>query len=183
MRIFTAVLTCLLAAACSQQSTTPSAGDEAFDLPADQIGFFVNSTLTHAGIRRAEMSADTALSFEQSRRWDLSGVNLTFYDDNGKKAGTLTSDDGDYDMGAGLFIARGNVVLITPGEENDRRLETEELLFDIEGDKLWSDVDFTLYEDDQTTYGTSFRTDGQFQTWEGTGIRTEGTVGGEEASF
>jgi LPS export ABC transporter protein LptC len=110
---------------------------------------------------------------------DLINVKVTFYSPDGAEAGTLTSRTGDYNTADNLFIARENVVLITPGANGDRRLETEELHYDIGGDQIWTDSPFVLHEQGRVSQGTRFRTDSQFRTWEVTGLQTEGPVPGE----
>src|SRR5688572_24793568 len=102
MRRSALLLTLALLTACEQQSTTPTADDSAFDLPSDIIMHFAEMELAQKGIRRAQMTADTLFAMEQSRQYDLRKVNLIFFDDAGRQAGTLTSTSADYDTGSGL---------------------------------------------------------------------------------
>ncbi len=176
MRAILAVLASLALAGCGQESTTPTVSDEAFELGADQVGFYVTMQITEDGIRSAEMTADTAFTYEESRRLDLIGVRVVFFREDGSEGGTLTSRTADYNIADGLFIARENVVLITPGESGERRLETEELHFDMGEDRLWTESPFVIHEDGRTTSGTRFTTDSQFRTWDVSGLRTGGTV-------
>src|SRR5690606_39958231 len=106
-------------------------------------------------------------------------VQVNFFEDHGQNAGTLTATSAEYDIPAGLFIARGNVVLVTPSPEGgERQLKTEELFFDVPNDRIWSDQAFTLLEGGQTSSGSTFRSDSQFRTWVVTGARTEGSTEG-----
>ena len=169
--------------ACRQESTTPRIVSDA-DLPADQIVYGLHHVMTNNGVRSAVLDGDTAYVHEEGDRLDLTGVELRFFTETGRESGHLTSDTGEYEVGAGLFTARGNVVLITEGPKGQRRLETEELFYQIETEDLWSDRDFVLVENGQTTRGASFRTDAQAQTWEVTDLETEGDVqSGGELSF
>ena len=164
---------------CGAGPNTPTTDDAAFELPADQVIFGGRQFLTAAGVRRSEVEADTVLTFEQSRRHEFRSVKVNFFENNGQSAGTLTATTADYDIASGLFVARGNVVLITPSPSGgERRLETEELFFDVANDEIWSDQAFTLIEGGQTSSGTTFRSDSQFRTWEVTGAQTEGTAEG-----
>lgn len=164
---------------CGAGADTPTADDSAFELPADQVIFGGRQTLTTDGVRRSEVEADTVLTFEQSRRHEFRQVKVNFFEDNGQNAGTLTATSAEYDIPSGLFIARGNVVLVTPSPNGgERQLQTEELFFDVPNDRIWSDREFTLLEGGQTTSGTTFRSDSQFRTWEVTGARTEGSTEG-----
>jgi LPS export ABC transporter protein LptC len=166
----------LLMVACGSQSTTPAAVAGATDLAADNVFYGVTHRMTSNGIRTGELRGDTAYLFEADRRMDLHGVNLTFYDETGRQTGTLTSQTGEYGMDTGSFIARGNVVLVTQEPDGTRRVETEELYYDVGGDQLWSDVDFVMTRGAQITRGSSFRSDARFETWSVTNARTEGGV-------
>jgi LPS export ABC transporter protein LptC len=164
------------AAACGSQTTTPSAVTDAEGLPADNVILGVEHNMTNEGIRTGVLHSDTAFLYESSRRMDLRGVRIQFYGDTGVETGTLTSTTGEYDVGTGSFVARGDVVLITDGPDGERRLETEELHYDVERDRLWSDVPFVMREGGAITRGTSFRSDSQFRTWSVTGAETEGGI-------
>ncbi len=156
----------------------PSASSDAFDLPADYVFFGARTKLSADGVVTAVLTSDTAYFHEDSRQYDLIGVDVVFYTEQGLESGTLSSSTGDYQERDGVFIARGNVVLITQGPDGPRHLETEELHYLLEGDRIWTDSPFTLLEAGRTTRGTSFRTDSNFQTWEVTGVETRGTVDG-----
>lgn len=178
MRGLLLVVAMFALAACGQQSTTPTISDEAFDLGADQVGFFVTMQITEKGIRTAELTADTVYTFEETQRMDMRGVKVVFFREDGSEGGTLTSHTADYGANDNSFIARENVVLITPTPNGERRLETEELNFDLAGDRLWTDSPFVVHEDGRVTRGTRFTTDSKFRTWDVSGLQTEGDVEG-----
>jgi len=168
------VVTALTLSGCGSESTTPGTVTNVADLPADNIIHGLIHRMTKDGIRTGELRGDTAFLFEADRRLDLQGVNLTFYGDNGQQTGTLTSETGEYRMGTGSFVARGSVVLITESPTGTRRVETEELHYDVPGDELWSDVAFVMTESGRVTRGTSFRSDANFERWSVTDARTSG---------
>lgn len=170
-----ALLAAATLAACGDASTSPSA-TEGYEGTADQVAFQVRQTLTNEGVRTAILNSDTAYIFERDRRLDLVGVEVLFFNEIGEQAGTLTSKTGDYNIDSGAFIARGDVVLVTSGPSGERRLETEELLYDVRADSLASRTPFTLHEDGRVSRGTSFRSDSKFRTWIVTGAQTEGAV-------
>ena len=161
-------------AACGGDSTTPSIPQEEFELPADQVAFDVSHNITKDGVRTAVLQSDTALVYEEARRFDVTGVRVDFYQEDGTQAGTLTAKTGEYSLEQGAFIARDSVVLITGEGETERRLETDELHYDIRADRIWTETAFTLYEQGRKSKGTSFYSDTAFRTWEVTGIQTEG---------
>ena len=170
--------------ACGQQSTTPGTTVEFIDLPSDQLAEGVVHRMTNDGVLSALMHSDTAYIYETTQSMDLRGVNVSFRDERGAEAGVLTSAAGDYNMSINLFIARGDVVLVTPGASGERRLETEELYYDIAAGRLWTDVPFTMTEaDGRVTRGTSFRTDATFTTWDVSGVEGQGSPGAAGLSF
>jgi LPS export ABC transporter protein LptC len=170
------LLVAALLVGCNQQSTSPAVSEDEFNLPADQVFLGMTHRMLRDGVVAAVLTADTAFAFEQSRHLDLMGVAVDFRNETGANAGNLTSATAFYDIGSRLFVARGDVVLITQGPEGPRRLETIELYYDLDADQLWSDHTFTLTEAGRTSRGTSFRTDSQFSHWEITGIQTQGRV-------
>lgn len=170
------VLAVVLLAACGQQSTSPAAEEQFFNVRADQILRGVRHNLTQDGIRRAVLNSDSAFANEDSRQLDLVGVRVVFYDNAGESAGTLTSREGQYDQSTSTFVARSDVVLLTDGPKGERRLTTQELYYDVRTDQLWSDVAFSLEEDGRVTTGTNFRSDANFETWSVNGAQTSGTV-------
>jgi LPS export ABC transporter protein LptC len=175
LRRFVPLMLIVLATACGRESTTPGAVANT-DLPADNVIHGLIHRMSKDGIRTAELRGDTAFLFEAERRFDLQGVYLLFFAETGQQSGTLTSRTGEYRMGSGAFIARGNVILVTEGPQGTRRVETEELHYDVGGDQIWSDVDFVMIEGNRTTRGSSFRSDARFETWTITDARTEGGV-------
>jgi LPS export ABC transporter protein LptC len=171
-------ITCIalvgLLAGCGSDATTPAAAGDLAQLPADQVIYGLRHVMTKDGVRTAVLEADTAYLYEEGRRFDLMGVQLQFFEENGAESGNLVSETGEYNLSNGMFIARSNVVLITSPAAGGRRLETEELHYDVRNDQLWSDTAFTLVEQGRTTRGTRFRSDARFQRWDVTGARTEG---------
>jgi LPS export ABC transporter protein LptC len=166
-------------AGCGSDATTPSAPEEAFQLPADQVMIGGRHSITNEGVRAATLHSDSVLVYEESRQFTLMGVRLQFFTEQGVESGTLTSRRGEYNPSSGLFVAREDVVLVTEGPQGERRLETEELLYEIRREQLSTDFPFTMTEAGRTSRGTSFRSDTQFRQWEVTGVQTEGTVRGE----
>lgn len=169
---------CLVAiaslAGCQREATTPSAAAADLALPADQVIYGMEHTMTTNGIRKAVVRGDTAYVNDQGRSLDVTGVDIDFFDETGRSSGQLTSRTGVYDTQGGEMIARGNVVLITSGASGKRRLETEELHFDAAGDRIWSTTSFVLREGGGVTRGKSFRSDTQFKNFTVVGASSSG---------
>jgi LPS export ABC transporter protein LptC len=162
-----------LLGACTDDSTTPSATASVEELPTDDVIYGIHQVMTKDGIRTGVMDSDTAYLRESGEQLDLRGVHITFYNETGSESGTLTSRTGDYDVSTGAFVARGNAVLITRGEDG-RRVESEELHYDVKGDRLWTDKPFVMRQGEQVTRGQSFRSDSKFQNFTVMGASTTG---------
>ncbi len=178
-----------LLGACADDSTTPSATANVEELPTDDVVYGIHQVMTKDGVRTGVMDSDTAYMQESGEHLDLRGVHITFYNEVGVQSGTLTSRTGDYDMNSGAFVARGNAVLVTQGAD-PRRIESEELHYDVKGDRLWTDKPFVMRQGDQVTRGQNFRSDSKFQNFTVTGATTTGGLpkgavgaGNSEPSF
>lgn len=150
-------------------------------LPPGDITFGLTHWMTKNGVRSAVVEADTAVQQDSGRRWDLRGVEIQFFTEAGAESGVLTSRTGEYEPDDGSFIARKDVVLITRSDEVTRRLETEELHYDVRTEQIWSDSAWVLDEGGQVSRGTAFRSDVHGEQWTAFGLETEGiaTDGGE----
>jgi len=148
---------------CQDGATTPTSAEETPEMQADQIMYGVEHRMTSEGIRRAVMFGDTAYMQQGGGQIDVVGVRMVFYDENGRQTGNLTSGTGTFQTRGGSMVAEGDVVLRTEGDGTERILETQKLHFDVNGDRLWSDVDVTMREGGRTIRGTSFTSDGRFE--------------------
>jgi LPS export ABC transporter protein LptC len=144
------------ASACQDPGATPPVASGALADSADQIMFGVSVTLTDRGIRRADLEADTAYTYEDNTRTELRRVETTFFTETGAKNGTLTARQGTYDVRLGSMEARGDVVVIG---EDGRRLETPHLRFDPARNEISSDSAFVLTEPTRKLSGIGFVAD------------------------
>jgi LPS export ABC transporter protein LptC len=132
-----------MALACYETST-PSSGPPATTADsADQTMFGVQFFVTDAGLRRAEVKADTAYMFEENTRTELRKVNATFFRTAGDKDADLTSHQGTYNSRIGSMEARGDVVV---NSVSGRKLTTPHLRFDPTRNEISSDSTFELRE-------------------------------------
>jgi LPS export ABC transporter protein LptC len=142
--------------ACQEPGATPPVAVGAVADTADQTMFGVRLDLADRGIRRAQMQADTAFTYEDNTRTDLRVVRTTFFTETGVKNGTLTSHRGTYNVRSGNMEARGDVVVIS---EDGRRLETPHLRYDPGRNEISSDSAFVLTEPTQRVSGIGFVAD------------------------
>lgn len=144
---------------CRPEEERPVAVDvlrEGVDLALLQMDTY----LTREGIRHARLKADTAeFVGETATEIHLRPVELTMYDTDGTEISVITADFGIYNEMTGDMEAKGSIVVLD--RRDDRRLETEQLRYDSEDDRLYGDVAFTLYSDGGRTVirGAGFQSD------------------------
>jgi LPS export ABC transporter protein LptC len=168
------MLVLVAVAGCRDGATTPSPAATPEEMRADQILYGMQHRMSHEGIQRALMYGDTAYVLQGGGNIDVVGVRMIFFDEQGRETGNLTSQTGTYQLRAGTMVAQGNVILNTRGEGGERILETEQLHFDINGDRLWSDQAVVMREGGREIRGTSFQSDGRFQNVTVTRAQTGG---------
>lgn len=159
--------------ACQKEAPVESLTQAESFLDADGVIMGGEHTITNSeGIRTAYLRFDTMYQWQDSTDWHLRGVDLTvFNEDDGSERGRVTSLRGIFNPQDEALTAQGDVVLVIPQEQ--RRLETEELHYDPDQRKLWSDSSFVMYEGTRTRQGSCFTTDLEFQNF-----TVGGNVGG-----
>lgn len=143
----------LLATACRDAQSPPVADASLLPDSAEQMMFGAYLTLTHDGVRRADVRADTALTYEDNARTELRVVRTVFYTTEGEQNAVLTSDQGTHHLRLGWMEARGHVVVVS---QDGRTLETPHLRFDPQRNEISSDSAFTLTEKERVTQGIGF---------------------------
>jgi LPS export ABC transporter protein LptC len=147
----------LLLAACNDKKALPTArGGSPLADSADQVMFGAWFNLTHQGLARARLNADTAYFFDDNTRVELENVRTTFYNAVGAQDAVLTSRWGTYNTRLGNMIARQNVVVVS---QDGRRLTTSELIYNQPRNEIASDSAFVLTEPNRRLEGVGFRSD------------------------
>jgi LPS export ABC transporter protein LptC len=162
-RTFLCMVALLLGAAASgcEAVTVPMRTTDRAELPADQVIHGLRNTLTNNGVREAELRADSAYLHAGSGALDLMNVELHFYDEQGRERGKLTSETGEYDQVTGGMVARGSVVLVLYGDQ-PREITGEELNFNLNQDRIWSDRAVVLKEGGVTVSGEGLDANASF---------------------
>jgi LPS export ABC transporter protein LptC len=132
-------------AACKE----PPAGVPIADVSSNQVTVGMNLKISEEGRLKADLFADTAVTPAGESQSQLTKVRLTFFNP-GKAPSRLTSETGEYNQESGEMTARGNVVLVTPGDKGMRTIRSEELHWDQKGDHVWSEKLTTIVENGQT---------------------------------
>ncbi|MBI4519379.1 MAG: LPS export ABC transporter periplasmic protein LptC [Gemmatimonadetes bacterium] len=174
MRRFALGLVVVSGAACGDERNSPVASAELVSLPADQVVYGLSHYMTTQGVRQAHVRADTAYFYEDSATVQMRGVTMTVYGELGQDRAVVTSAEGWLDSRTELMRARGRVVVVS--QDQDKRIETEELFYDPRGDRIWSTVATLLREGGRTLRGSGFESDGQLQNIRVTDARSEGVL-------
>jgi LPS export ABC transporter protein LptC len=166
------LLLLVLLAACSAGGDGAVITSEYQDLPSDRVLYGAETQITVKGVREVVLRADSMYADEDSTTAQLYGVKLVKYDTLGRTTANVTSRKGRYNQRTQKLLAQGSVVVVL---SDGRRIETEELNYDPESHRIWSDV-FTRmrYPASQgggsTTFET-FATDDKFLNPSGTGLQ------------
>lgn len=168
------VLAPVLVSACGNDDTTPVVPDELAEMDADNVFFGMRQNLTAEGVRQAQVLADTAFGWRDSTAVHLRNPQMTAYYEDGRERALVTGERGRHDVRTDQLYVSGDVVLVIP--ETGRRLESEELHYDPQGNRIWSDEPFALHlEDrDQAITGSWFESDLGFQEFSAGGDDAEG---------
>ena len=160
---------------CEETRTGVVIDPEFENIEADYITFGSAHYLSRQGIREALIVADTAYFFNDSTIVLLrGGVTLTAYHkDLGTEKAVITSDRGRLNTSENYMVAQGNAVLLISGD--GRRIESSELNYHQDRDRIWSDSTTLMYEDNSIVEGSGFDADLNFDQ---IGVRNARTRGG-----
>jgi len=161
--------------ACTEPTNTPVASSDLQGIKADVVFYGMESYLTSQGVRQGRIQADTAYMYNDSSLIQVHGMHVVFYDTDGRQKATVTSARGELDRKSERMIARGNVVLVVAAD--GRKIESAELHYDPDLNRLWSDSATVMYNGADTTKGSSFQSDLEFKNVEIKNPR--GALGGD----
>jgi len=161
LRLFAAVGLVTAISACSQEIETPLADAATQSIEADNVLFGMVSFMTASGVREGRVRADTAYLFADSSMAKLRQMQIVFYGEDGRPSATVTGVYGEYSPESDRMVARGDVVLEIHSDSS--RIESQELHYDPEIDKIWSDsATVRTMSDGSVTSGSSFESDMSF---------------------
>jgi len=159
-RTLTAVVAIATMLACGEERETPVASDFAQGIEAPVV-FGMVSFLSASGVREGRVEADTAYTFADSAKVDLRGMTVTFFDENGRERATVSGRTGEWNQDSDRMVARGDVVLRV--HTDGSRLESAEIHYDPENDRIWSDsATVRTMADGSVTRGSAFESDIEF---------------------
>jgi LPS export ABC transporter protein LptC len=117
MKRFALAVIIVAATACREAVKPPVVGDAALADTAEQIAFDVRMNMTHSGVKRGELFADTMFVFNDQTVFLMKRVRANFHTDQGMPNGNLRGDRGTYHLRSKILEGFGNVVVVsTKGE-------------------------------------------------------------------
>ncbi len=123
--------------------------------------------LNAEGVRASRLVFDTMYQWRDSTDHHLRGVDLRVFQENGFERAHVTSARGRMDPRGERLVAEGDVVLVIPAD--DRRLETGELHYDPDNERIWSDSSFVMTFQGRVIRGSSFISDIEFRNFQAIG--------------
>lgn len=144
------------AISCRKATQPPVVGDAALADSAEQIVAGVRMNMTHSGVKRGELFADTMYVFSDQTRFLLKQVKANFHTDQGNPNGNLRGDRGTYDMRTKILEGFGNVVVVSTKNE---RLMSPHLRYVEATNQVSSDSAYRLVRKDEVQTGVGFTSD------------------------
>lgn len=160
-------------AACREEPSRPVASEELLETDGNVL-FDIVHYMTSEGIREARVVADTAYAWQDSTSMALRQLELTVFNDNGGQRAVVTAERGVLDRASNKMVARGNVVLLI--REGNRRVESPEIHYDPDQNRIWSDSATVYYAKGRVVEGTGFTSDTEFTDVRVENGRTRGGV-------
>ena len=139
--------------ACDDTQGPPVSSVSLLPDSAEQMLMGVTFLLTDAGVRRANVRADTMLTYDDNTREELRQIRAVFYTPEGEQDAVLTALTGMHNSRLGTMEARGNVIVVS---NKGQTLTSPHLRYDPNRNEISSDSAFTLTEGERITKGIGF---------------------------
>lgn len=165
----------VVTAACEESVQAPTADDDLAHLDAGSIAYGLETYTTVGGIRDGEVRADTAYQFADSAVSLLWGVDMRLFHPDGTDRARVIADRGRLSQRTDEMTAWGNVVLTIL--EGNRRIESAELHYDPDADRIWSDSATVHVYQGRETRGSCFESDLDFENLQVCDIRGAADLG------
>ncbi len=131
------------------------------DVPADEILYVTSRNLTRDGVREGMLEADSIHIWRDSTHARVYGLTLFLYDGQGREKGRVTADAGRLSSVSAELWAYGNALLAVPADElnEEREIAAEELFFDLDRERIWTNVPVRMMRGGCRVTGDGFETD------------------------
>jgi LPS export ABC transporter protein LptC len=150
----------LATAACHDTAQPPVAAKPGVADSADQVFFGMQFFLTTNGIKRGDLTADTAYILDDQTRFDLRRTNVIFTTETGAPQGTMTGNRGIYNTRTQILDGTGNVVVqLVDG----RTLKSPHVIYNQLTHLISSDTNYTISDSRGSQTGIGFTSDQSFK--------------------
>jgi len=147
--------------ACAEESTIPASEDVALPSCDTEIEG-LRQNLTREGVRTAFLQADRGCLWQNSDTIVVEGFRLTVYqDDTGLEQAVVTGERGVLNTVTERMRANGNAVLFIAAQ--GRRIESDELFYDPQANRMYSDSATVMYLEGRVVEGSGFDSDLSFE--------------------
>lgn len=155
------LLLCAGVVACGDDQTTPVASPPLLETGADMVIQGLKHIITLEGVKEGELYADTAFFYRDSSVYHLRTPELLLFTESGVQRARVTALQGRFNPNSREMLAEGNVVLVIT--EGNKRIESQQLNYDPNGDRIWSDSATTMIEPGRILEGLGFESDLNFR--------------------
>jgi LPS export ABC transporter protein LptC len=162
----------LVLGGCGSQEDAPVVSPDLLEMDADGVMYGMRSMITVEGVREGMVRSDTAYFYEDSSRVELRQLSLTVYTEEGRERALVTAERGWLNVDTNEMVARGNAVLTVRAD--NRIIESAELNYDPNGDRIWSDSTTVQRYEGVVSEGSSFESDLEFTNVLIRNMRTRG---------
>jgi len=160
--VLAALLFSLLTVACGEEETTPIASPLLLETGADMVIQGLEHIITLKGVKESELYADTAFFYRDSSIYHLRNPRLIlFTKGSGVQRAQVNALRGRFQPNTQELLAMGDVVLVIT--EGNKRVESQELNYEPNGDRIWSDSMTTMVEPGRVSEGLGFESDLNFR--------------------
>lgn len=126
------------------------------DLPTpDQVVEDGEHVMTSQGVKKAVLRAEQLYFYDQTSTVIGDTIQVDFYNPQGEFLSMLTAKTGTINQATQAMTATGNVFV----RGTDSTIETEELHYDPEKDRIWSDVPTTINQRGNVIRGKGVESD------------------------
>jgi LPS export ABC transporter protein LptC len=112
----------------------------------------VETLFTDSSVLRIRLKAPKQMEQLNGDRIFPNGVYVEFFDVTGKKTSTLKANTGNYYKDQSLYVVKGNVII--NNLEKEEKLNTEELNWDPETKKIYTDKYLRIESPEKTIEAT-----------------------------
>lgn len=112
---------------------------------------------------KTKVEAAKVWEYKNADREFPEGIYLEFYDEEGKTKSTLKANKAYYTKKENLWRGVGDVVV--KNMESGQQLNTEELFWQPDKEKIYTEKFVTIREGDQVLYGTGLEAKQDFSSW------------------